>query len=133
MCLKKGKYIYLGIFSLLGLLLILSCSSGSAPSPSNNPPQEITVSLPNTNPVSFLVTDQGRLVKKTQFTSSDGMICLSIDAGATLLGVNNTLLQSKKVFVDSIIPVPPKNAGKSDLLLMYSLKMGLLTLTQVNA
>jgi thioredoxin 1 len=40
----------------------------------------------------------------------DGKISLSIDSGTAFLGVNNTPLQSIKIAVDPVIPVPPEDA-----------------------
>ena len=109
-CLGKFKYLYLGIVILVSLLLAASCSSGSSSSTVNSTSKEIAVYLSNINSGSLLVTDQGKLIKRSQITSSDGMINLSIDSGTALLGANNTPLQSIKIAVDPVIPVPPKDA-----------------------
>jgi thioredoxin 1 len=110
MWLVKGKYVYLGIFSLLSLLLAAGCASGPALSPASSATREITISLPNTNTSRISITDQGRLVKNSQITSADGKISLAIDSGTTLLDAKNTPLQSIKVAIDPSIPVPPKDA-----------------------
>ena len=106
---NRYKFQYLGIISLLSLVLI-GCSSRSAPSVASGVNQEINISLPGNISGTILVTDQGKLLKKAQITSSDGNISLSIDAGTTLLDNNNKPLQSIKVAIDSIIPIPPENA-----------------------
>jgi thioredoxin 1 len=106
----KVKFFYSGIFILLSLLVAVSCSSGSTPSTASSPAHEIAVYLSNSSIGSLLITDQGRLVNKSQIKSSDGMIILSLDSGTGLLGANNTPLQSIKVAIDPNVPVPPKDA-----------------------
>jgi thioredoxin 1 len=106
----KVKYLYSGMLVLLSLMLVVSCSSGSTPSTTNNPTREITITLPNTNPSNILVTEQGKLLKKSQITSADGKVSLSIDSGTTLLGANKVPLQSINIAIAPVIPVPPENA-----------------------
>jgi thioredoxin 1 len=106
---NRYKFQYLVIISLLSLVLTLGCSSRSTPSVTSGVNQEINISLPGNISGTILVTDQGKLLKKAQITSSDGNISLSIDAGTTLLDNNNKPLQSIKVAIDSSIPIPPQN------------------------
>jgi hypothetical protein len=47
--LVKSKYLFLGIFSLLNLILAVSCSSGSALSTANSTTSEIAVYLSDTH------------------------------------------------------------------------------------
>jgi thioredoxin 1 len=96
------------IFSVLSFVLITGCSP-AAPAPvEETAANKITVSLPGTDSAIF-VTDRGKLLKKAQFNSADGNVSLYIDPGTILQDKNNTPLQSIKVTVDTMVPIPPEN------------------------
>ena len=97
-------------FFVLGLLA--GCSTvASTPTETTSEVAsvEITISLPGTSENKITVTDEGKLLKNAQITSSDGNISLNIDAGTVLLDGDNKPLQSIIVLTDSTIPVPPEN------------------------
>ena len=101
---------FLLIVSLLILGLIAGCSSVKTPPASSTAAQEITISLPDRVIGTVFVTDQGKALKKAQFTSSDGFVSLAIDQGTVLLDKDSRPLLNIEATIDTAIPLPPENA-----------------------
>ena len=111
---RRNRYNLLSLLvvSLFISGLVAGCSSGITLSaaPTNTATQEVTISLPGDVVNTILITDQGKSLKKTQITSSDGNITLSIDQGTALLNNVKQPLQSINALIDTTIPLPPENA-----------------------
>jgi thioredoxin 1 len=109
---KMGRnfQVRLGLFilSVVSVILIAGCSPAASAPVEETAANKITVSLPGTDSAIF-VTDRGKLLKKAQFNSADGNVSLYIDPGTILQDKNNTPLQSIKVTVDTMVPIPPEN------------------------
>ncbi len=109
---SRNRYNLFGLLiaSLLILGLIAGCSSVKTPPASSTSTQEITISLPNNVSGMVLVTDQGKVLKNAQITSSDGFISLFIDQGTALLDKDSRPLLNIEATIDTAIPIPPENA-----------------------
>jgi thioredoxin 1 len=110
MQINSTKYLFLLTLILIGLILAAGCSTSTPAPVEETATNAVTISLPGTGANSIFVTSQGKLLKKAEYTSSDGNINVLIDPGTTLLSENKTPLQSIVEAVDPVIPVPPENA-----------------------
>jgi thioredoxin 1 len=107
---KRQRYLYILILSMFSLLFLISCSSSSISPAQSSSTLELSIELPGTESNTILIDSQGKLLKKAVISSSDGNINLSIESGTILLDENKTPLQSIKVAIDPIIPIPPEDA-----------------------
>jgi thioredoxin 1 len=107
---KRLKFSYIIILGLLSAILFASCSSNTGLPALESKILELTITLPGTDSSTIFVNEQGRILENTRISSSNGNIGLTIDKGTTLLDENGKPLQSLKVIIDPLIPVPPENA-----------------------
>ncbi len=107
---KQRNYSYIGVISLFCLLFVAGCSSGAITPAQSTLSQELTIDLPGTETQKVLINNQGEFINKVVISAPDGSISLSIEAGTAILDANNTPLQSIKVAIDQVIPVPPEQA-----------------------